>query len=276
MAVKKSGLGKGLDALFADAAVSTGGSQGAEQNLKNINAHGETAEDAVRYIDINDIAPNEDQPRKVFDEEKLLELADSIKKHGIIQPLVLRKTKTGYSLVAGERRWRAARLADLKEVPCIIKKLTDEENMLLAIIENMQREDLDPIEEAEGLDKMAHTYGLTQEQIAKSISKSRPYVTNSLRLLKLSEEVQRMVSAGNFQGVFHPEGNVLRRVEEKKHPCSRRQPGPVHQAAHAAGVIGGNFGTDDGFAIVQPDVVGMGGKTEREGGEGERFHKRLG
>lgn len=198
MAVKKSGLGKGLDALFADAAVSTGGSQGSEQNLKNINAHGETAEDAVRYIDINDIAPNEDQPRKVFDEEKLLELADSIKKHGIIQPLVLRKTKTGYSLVAGERRWRAARLADLKEVPCIIKKLTDEENMLLAIIENMQREDLDPIEEAEGLDKMAHTYGLTQEQIAKSISKSRPYVTNSLRLLKLSEEVQRMVSAGSL------------------------------------------------------------------------------
>lgn len=198
MAVKKSGLGKGLDALFADAAVSTGGSQGAEQTLKNINAHGETAEDAVRYIDINDIAPNEDQPRKVFDEEKLLELADSIKKHGIIQPLVLRKTKTGYSLVAGERRWRAARLADLKEVPCIIKKLTDEENMLLAIIENMQREDLDPIEEAEGLDKMAHTYGLTQEQIAKSISKSRPYVTNSLRLLKLSEEVQRMVSAGSL------------------------------------------------------------------------------
>ena len=153
---------------------------------------------SVLYIDINDIKPNTGQPRKHFDEEKLEELASSIQQHGLIQPIVLRKLKTGYEIVAGERRWRACRIVGLKEVPCIVKELTDEENMLLAIIEHMQREDLNPIEEAEGLKQMIDTYGLTQEQVSYSVGKSRPYITNSLRLLKLPEEVRTLTASGEI------------------------------------------------------------------------------
>ena len=129
-------------------------------------------ENGISYIDINDIKPNLSQPRKNFDEEKLRELASSIEEHGLIQPVVLRKAKVGYEIVAGERRWRAARLIGIKELPCIVKDLTDEENMLLAIIENMQREDLNPIEEAEGISQMMDTYGLTQEEVSKSLGRA--------------------------------------------------------------------------------------------------------
>jgi len=185
---KTRGLGRGLDALFADQEAVVIDNRSPEiENAGN-------AEDSVVYLDINDIRPNDAQPRKTFDEEKLGELADSIIEHGIIQPLVVRKTDRGYELVAGERRWRAARKADLKVVPCLIRNFTDEENMLVAIIENMQREDLNPIEEAEGLNRMIRTYGLTQDQVSKSVSKSRPYITNSLRLLKLPGEIQDLVS----------------------------------------------------------------------------------
>ena len=116
----------------------------------------------------------------------------------MIQPIVLRKLGKGYEIVAGERRWRAARIAGLKEVPCIVKELTDEENMLLAIIENMQREDLNPIEEAEGIRQMIDTYGLTQEQVSYSVGKSRPYISNSLRLLKLPDKVQELTAEGKI------------------------------------------------------------------------------
>ena len=203
---KSKGLGRGLDALFGDAEVMPTSPDRSTKNTrteragKKEKAENEKApsEGGVLYVDINDIMPNTSQPRKEFDEEKLQELADSINQHGLIQPIVLRKAAKGYEIVAGERRWRAARLIGLKEIPSIVKELTDEENMLLAIIENMQREDLNPIEEAEGLQQMIDTYGLTQEQVSKSVGKSRPYITNSLRLLKLPERVRDLTAKGDI------------------------------------------------------------------------------
>lgn len=187
---KSRGLGRGLDALFADQAPTT--SKNTEKEVQT--ADGNT----IIYIDINDIKPNENQPRKLFDKEKIEELAESIRAHGIIQPLVVRPSGKYYEIVAGERRWRAARIAELSTVPCIIREFTDEENMLVAIIENMQREDLNPIEEAEGLNEMIRVYGLTQEEVSKSVSKSRPYITNALRLLKLPTSVQDLVIEGKM------------------------------------------------------------------------------
>ena len=202
---KTRGLGKGLEALFGDAEVTPIPSEGNTRRTAQSADREEKAEEKVTpaeggviYVDINDIMPNASQPRKQFDEEKLQELADSIEKHGLIQPIVLRKAGKGYEIVAGERRWRAARLIGLKEIPSIVKELTDEENMLLAIIENMQREDLNPIEEAEGIKKMIDTFGLTQEQVSLSVGKSRPYITNSLRLLKLPELVQQLTAEGKI------------------------------------------------------------------------------
>lgn len=200
---KSKGLGRGLDALFGDVEINLE-PEVKEESIKSIKTEidtnkkeeNKTESRGISYIEINDIKPNSNQPRKTFDEEKLDELASSIKEHGLIQPVVLRSVKNGYEIVAGERRWRAARKIGLKEIPCIVKELTDEENMLLAIIENMQREDLNPIEEAEGISQMIDTYGLTQEQVSKSVGKSRPYITNSLRLLKLPEEIRKYVADG--------------------------------------------------------------------------------
>ena len=204
MAAKKkaTGLGRGLDALFGDAEVSSAArKQALEKTVqapKEVREETPVSEGGLKYVDINDIKPNAGQPRKNFDEDKLEELADSIDKHGMIQPIVLRSAKHGYEIVAGERRWRAARMVGLKEVPCIVKELTDEENMLLAIIENMQREDLNPIEEAEGIRQMIDTYGLTQEQVSRGVGKSRPYITNSLRLLKLPENIRYLTADGSL------------------------------------------------------------------------------
>lgn len=206
---KSRGLGKGLDALFGDAEVTLEKKPvkvNEENTASEITAAGDKKQEKVdkenaggiAYININDIKPNSNQPRKTFDEEKLEELAASIEEHGLIQPLVLRESGKGYEIVAGERRWRAARKIGIKELPCIVRELTDEENMLLAIIENMQREDLNPIEEAEGLKQMIDTYGLTQEQVSKSVGKSRPYIANCLRLLKLPEPVMKYVSTGEL------------------------------------------------------------------------------
>ena len=203
---KTRGLGKGLDALFGDAEVTL--QSRAEKNSKNEDEKNEDPKQKVDknertgggidYIDINDIKPNSNQPRKTFDEDKLNELAASIEEHGLIQPLVLRKAEKGYEIVAGERRWRAARKIGIREIPCIVRELTDEENMLLAIIENMQREDLNPIEEAEGIRQMIETYGLTQEEVSKSVGKSRPYIANSLRLLRLPETVRKYIEDGSL------------------------------------------------------------------------------
>ena len=161
-AAKKGGLGRGLDALFADAVPVYDEAGAVKEQAKDTEKKGKAEHTAgeksenngVRYIKIHDIMPNLNQPRKTFQEDKIEELAASIKEHGIIQPIVVRKQENGYEIVAGERRWRAARKAELSQVPCLVRELTDEQNMLFAIIENMQREDLNPIEEAEGLQRM--------------------------------------------------------------------------------------------------------------------------
>ncbi len=167
MAAKKGGLGRGLDALFNDNATENNG--------------------AVT-VKLTEIEPNRDQPRRDFDEESLGELADSIAKHGLIQPIVVRPTTGGsYQIIAGERRWRACRMAGLDEVPVMIKEIDDQTFMELALIENLQREDLNAVEEAVGYRTLIDNYGLTQEQVAETIGKSRSAITNALRLLNLNE-----------------------------------------------------------------------------------------
>lgn len=217
----RTGLGRGLDALFATQSykvkvpakdeVSSDDTQNSKektvetQKNETLSVHSandgmqkKEEGDRVTLISIDDIKPNSAQPRKHFDAEKISELADSIREHGIIQPLIIRKAGNFYEIVAGERRWRAAREAGIKEIPAIVRALSDEENMLIAIIENLQREDLNPIEEAEGLSAMIQTYGLTQSEVSKSVSKSRPYITNALRLLNLPESVRSFVAAGKL------------------------------------------------------------------------------
>ena len=190
---KNSGLGKGLEALFGEM------NSDSLAKTKTEKKDGK-ADDNTTPIAIDDIKPNLNQPRKTFDPEALSDLADSIKEHGVIQPIIVRPHGESYEIVAGERRWRASREAGLKEVPCLVRDLTDEELMLLAIVENMQREDLNPVEEAEGLDRMMNTYGMTQQQVSKSVGKSRPYIANSLRLLKLPEKIRDMMSEGKLSG----------------------------------------------------------------------------
>lgn len=181
MAAKKGGLGRGLDALFAD------------------NSIEEIASTSAVKLKIMDIEPNRDQPRKIFDEDALAELADSIAKHGVIQPLLVRPMPDGsYQLVAGERRWRASRMAGLTEVPVVIKELSDDEAMALALIENLQREDLNAIEKAQGIKALMDTLSLTQDEAAERVGKSRPAVANALRLLKLPDSVIALVSDGKL------------------------------------------------------------------------------
>lgn len=179
MAKKQSGLGKGLGALML------------ENNVDDMVS--------TSTLPINEIIPNKEQPRKTFDEGALQELADSITVHGVLQPLLVRPLLSGgYQLIAGERRWRASRMAGLKEVPVIIRELSDSEAMEIAIIENLQREDLNPIEEAEGLQALIDKCNYTQEQVAVSVGKSRPAIANALRLLKLPEEVRQMTKEGEI------------------------------------------------------------------------------
>ena len=214
MAVKKGGLGRGLDALFADAVPVNNPEP--EEKITKVSGIKKAAEelnaDSVQYLSIHDIMPNVNQPRKTFNEEKIEELSKSIKEHGIIQPIVVRKKKAGYEIVAGERRWRAAIKAELSEVPCLIRELNDEQNMLIAIIENMQREDLNPVEEAEGINQMIVTFGMTQEQVSKSVGKSRPYIANSLRLLKLPEYIKVNMAEGKLSAAH---GRTLVTVEDE-------------------------------------------------------------
>ena len=173
----------------------------------------EADEDMVLYIDINDIKPNKDQPRKTFNEEKLKDLANSIKENGVIQPLIIRKAQNGYELVAGERRWRAARIAEIKKVPCIIRNFDEKQNMIVAIIENMQRENLDPIEEALGLNEMIKRFEFTQEQVSNALGKSRAYIANSLRLLKLPEKIQNMIIEGRISAAH---GRTIITIKDEK------------------------------------------------------------
>lgn len=189
MPIKKKGLGKGLDSLIPD-----------NKSMKSVTSEKtvESKEDAaaksgVQVMKINEVEPNRDQPRKNFDEDALLELSDSIKQFGVLQPLLVRKRKDYYEIIAGERRWRAAKLAGVKEVPVIEKKYTDQEILEIGLIENIQRENLNPIEEAIAYKRLLEEFKLKQDEVAERVSKSRTAVTNSMRLLKLSDKVQQMI-----------------------------------------------------------------------------------
>jgi len=158
----------------------------------------EDKEIKIEEIDIEKIFSRENQPRQKFDEEKLIELADSIKEHGIIQPIILKKTDKGYEIVAGERRWRAAKIAGLKRIPAVIKELNKEKMMEIALIENIQREDLNPLEEANAYKTLMEECGMTQEELAKKIGKSRSFIANTIRLLNLEDEIKEMIIEGKI------------------------------------------------------------------------------
>ncbi len=195
MAKKPTGLGKGLDAIFVDNSVSS---------------------DSVSSLPVSEISPDRTQPRKTFSEESLSELADSIREHGVLQPILVRPVTGGsYMIVAGERRWRAARLAGLDRVPVIIKEMSDAEAYSVALVENLQREDLNPVEEAEGYRQLADLQGWTQEQIASRVGKSRPAVANAMRLLSLPEGVLSLlrdgkISAGHAKAILGIQDDSLK------------------------------------------------------------------
>lgn len=182
------GLGKGLDSLIPNA---IGEAKAKKELPKEKMAEEKTAPETM--VKITMVEPNRKQPRKNFDEDALLELSDSIKQFGVIQPIVVQDRKDHYEIIAGERRWRAAKLAGMKEVPVIIKNYTEQEIVEISLIENIQREDLNPIEEAQAYKRLLTEFNLKQDEVAERVSKSRTAVTNSMRLLKLSEEVQQMV-----------------------------------------------------------------------------------
>ena len=223
MASKKGGLGRGISSLLGDldakpiSAFETSPAKAKKENpakpVEKVDKVDKFAEGVI-YINLDDIKPNSKQPRRVFNEDALNELADSIKKYVVVQPIIVRKSKGAYELVAGERRWRAARKAGLKSIPAIVREFTEKENALIALLENMQREDLNMIEEAQGLATLMEDYGLSQEEAAKAVGKSRPYVANALRLLKLPKEVQDMVenkelSAGHAKAIAGLSGKDL-------------------------------------------------------------------
>ena len=180
----KKGLGKGLDKLIPVNEVKT---------ISKSNKISDIVENGILQVKINKVEPNRTQPRKNFDEDALSELSESIKQFGIIQPLVVQKKDDYFEIIAGERRWRAAKLAGLKEVPVIVKDYSEQEVVEIALIENIQREDLNPIEEAQAYKRLLTEFNLKQDQLAERVSKSRTAITNSMRLLKLSDEVQQMV-----------------------------------------------------------------------------------
>ena len=185
MAVKRGGLGKGLDSLIPDhKTVKT-----TERKKQEV----EEKKEGEQLININKIEPNHEQPRRNFEEDSLLELADSIKQFGVLQPLIVQKRHDYYEIIAGERRWRAAKMAGIKEIPVIIKEYTKREAVEIALIENIQRENLNPIEEAMAFKRLLTEFSLKQDEVAERVSKSRTTVTNSMRLLKLDERVQQMI-----------------------------------------------------------------------------------
>lgn len=203
MAVKK-GLGKGLGNLIPESDKETQKTKVVEKVVEKKVIVKEPAETIVK---INEVEPNKNQPRRMFDEDALLELAESIKQHGVIQPLIVKKRDKYYEIIAGERRWRAAKMAGLKEIPIVIKDLSDQEIMEVALIENIQREDLNPIEEAQAYQRLIKEYNYKQDELAERVSKSRVAVTNSMRLLKLDERVQKMIiddmiSAGHARALL--------------------------------------------------------------------------
>lgn len=221
MSVKKRGLGKGLSALISD---------------EVINDENKPLKESIVDIDINLIIPNQNQPRLEFDEEALGELANSIKTHGLIQPILVRKVKEKYEIIAGERRWRASKSAGLKEISCILKEINEEKSAKFALIENIQREDLNPIEEARAYKKLMEVYKLTQEQVANQVGKSRPYIANTIRLLNLHEEVIDHISKGELTSGH---GKALLSIKDKK-----------QQRIAAEGIIKNNLNVRETEAIT--------------------------
>lgn len=205
-AVHRSGLGKGLTDLFGGEELAREESEGA----------------GISTISMTLIEPNRDQPRKIFDPAAMAELTESIRQHGVVTPITVRKTENGYfQIIAGERRWRAARGAGLTEIPAMVLDVTDEQVMELALIENLQRQDLNPIEEAEGYDSLMKGFGMTQDRVAERVGKSRPAVANALRLLALDEETRQMVaegrlSSGHARAVLSIRDETLRPEAAKK------------------------------------------------------------
>ncbi len=220
--MKKRGLGRGLDAIFAENAA-------------------DASEGAVT-VKLSEIEPNREQPRKEFDPAALAELADSISQHGILQPLLLRPMVSGgYRIVAGERRWRAARMAGLAEVPAVVREMTDAEEMLFALIENLQREDLTPLEEARGYRELIAREGFTQEEVSKTVGKSRPAVTNALRLLNLPDDLQEMLEQGEITAghartllSFQDEDEMRLAAKKAKEGASVRELEAMAKRANAA------------------------------------------
>ena len=189
MAAKVSrGLGKGLDSL-----IPMGSGSSSEKKIESSKEENKDSKATETIVKITQVEPNREQPRKNFDEDALQELADSIKQFGLLQPILVQDRKTHYEIIAGERRWRAAKLAGLKEVPVIIRDYTDQEIVEISLIENIQREDLNPIEEAQAYKRLLTEFNLKQDEVAERVSKSRTAVTNSMRLLKLCDEVQQMI-----------------------------------------------------------------------------------
>ena len=218
MAAKQRGLGKGLDLIFAENDTEAG--------------------NAAIELKVSDLEPNRSQPRRKFDEASLAELADSIAKHGVLQPLLVRPLfGGGYQIVAGERRWRAARMAGVQTVPAMVRDLNDQQVTELALIENLQREDLNPMEEAQGFDTLLREHGMTQEEISESVGKSRPAIANALRLLHLPDEVRALLEDGSFRP--GRDGRCL--PSQRKCRCpgkahgARRPNGAAARKARAAG-----------------------------------------
>lgn len=244
MAGRKNGLGRGLDAFFPDrtSAVKESTRKTTTKTVKAEKKTGETEKEAgntvaakrktagsksgAMFVKISSVEPNINQPRKQFDEDALLELSESIKQYGILQPLLVSDKKDYYEIIAGERRWRAAKLAGLKEVPVIVKEFTDQELVEISLIENIQREDLNPVEEAMAYKRLIDEFHLKQDEVAERVGKSRTAVTNSMRLLKLSEKVQQMlidemITAGHARAILaisdkEKQETVARKVFDEK------------------------------------------------------------
>ena len=200
MVAKKRGLGRGLSALIPDEPI---------EEILNM----EEEKGNIMNVDIDHIKPNEDQARKEFDETSLNELSESIKKYGIIQPIIVRKVENEYEIIAGERRWRASKEAGLKEIPCIVRDVEELEATKLSLIENLQREDLNPIEEAIAYKGLMEKYNFTQEDVSKVVGKSRPYIANSIRLLNLDEAIKKQIAEGKISSGH---GRALLSIDDKK------------------------------------------------------------
>lgn len=221
MAKGKSGLGKGLGSLFGEIEVAPDGTV--------------LSGEPPRTLPITQVEPNQDQPRKVFDPEAMRELTESIQMHGLITPITVRKRENGmYQIIAGERRWRAARSAGLTEIPAHIIEATDAQVMELAMVENLQRQDLNPIEEAEGFEKLMESCGLTQEEAAKRVGRSRPAVANSLRLLSLSPPLRQMVAEGKLSSGHARAVLAIKEEDKRLEAAEKMQRMSVRQAESLA------------------------------------------